>query len=102
MERVAKAYAQSLGVVIACPILAAITALVRLQRHGNFFDLFETTVVVAALAGMWIYFRRFTRNFDGIQDVDRWRRLVLPAWRIAALGAVGLMFALQVALRHLR
>jgi hypothetical protein len=98
MENVVKTYLKTLAVVIAIPVLEAIVAMVRLQRQARYFDVFETTVVIVALAGMWLSFRRFTREIDDTASLDVRRRLMLPAWRIAVFGAMGLL----IAIRHLR
>jgi NADH:ubiquinone oxidoreductase subunit 4 (subunit M) len=102
MGRVANAYSLSLGVVIAFPVLEVLLVIVRLQRKGNYVDIFDLAIVLAALTVMWFLFRQFAhQRARDLKDVDAWRRLVLPVWRIAVCGAAGLMVAMQLAMRHL-
>ena len=97
MENV-KTYLLPLGVFIAIAILEALIGVARLQRQARYFDILETTVVVAALVGMWISFRQFARAIPDTASFEGRRRLMLPAWRIAMFGAAGLL----IAIRHLR
>ncbi|MGB6385757.1 MAG: hypothetical protein WBD25_15070 [Terriglobales bacterium] len=97
MKNVVKMYLSTLAVIIAIPVLEALVAMVRLQHQARYLEIFETALVILALAGMWLSFRQFTRKIDDTMSDDEQRRLMLPAWRIALLGAVGV----QITMRYL-
>ncbi|MGB9072150.1 MAG: hypothetical protein WCC22_05725 [Terriglobales bacterium] len=98
MDNVVKTYLWTLGFVTAIPAFEALLAVARLQRQARYFDVLDAVFVIFALAGMWLSFRQLTRKLDKAIGPDGARRLMLPAWRIAVFGAIGLL----IATRHLR
>jgi hypothetical protein len=87
-----------LTVFLAIPAFEALLSMSRLWREARYWDMGEAGMLIIALAGMWLVFQQFMRNLDRGTEPALFRKLALPAWRIATLGGFGILLAE----RHLR
>lgn len=91
-------YVLMLSLIAAIAILEASAAMVRLWRLARYWDMLDIGLVIIFVAANLGVFWRFTSKFDEELGPEERRRLILPAWRIAYLGAL----ATWVAVRHVR
>lgn len=91
-----KRYVLMLSLLVAIAVVEAASSMTRLWRQARLWDMLDVGMVIILIASVLGVFWRFISTFDEDPGPEECRKLILPAWRIAALGTFAALLAVRL------